>query len=266
MVYMGSKRRYCKYIVPIIQKYIDEYGIDCFVDCFCGGANLTDKIKCETVIANDLSPTLIALHKQAQEDFSKIPTDGNREYWDKAYSEWKRMRAAMINGEIPSDFIPEMPLYEIGAIEWYSSFANGGFPRGYAKNTAARNYYQEAWRNHQKQAESENYKKIIFVQGDYHHIEMLNDPEENKNILLYADSPYQGTKPYAIDNKFDFTAYYEWLKYISTIFPIFVSEQQLPKEFNEYIVWEKDDIKRTAGMDNNFKACEKLWLIDRRNK
>lgn len=26
-----------------------------------------------------------------------------------------------------------MPLYEIGAIEWYASFSNGGFPRGYAK-------------------------------------------------------------------------------------------------------------------------------------
>ena len=109
-------------------------------------------------------------------------------------------------------------------------------------------------------------QKIHFVQGDYYDVEMLDDLTDNKNILLYADSPYQGTKPYAIDNKFDFKAYYEWLKYISTKFPIFVSEQQLPEEFDEYIVWEKDDVKRTAGIDNNFKACEKLWLIDRRTK
>ena len=159
MVYMGSKRKYCKYIVPIIQRYIDEYSIDCFVDCFCGGANLADKIQCETVICNDLSPSLIALHRQVQEDFSEIPTDGSREYWDKAYAEWKKIKAGMVNGQIPIDFDFTMPLYEIGAIEWYASFSNGGFPRGYAKNNTTRNYYQEAYRNHKAQAENNNYKK-----------------------------------------------------------------------------------------------------------
>ena len=62
MVYMGSKRKYCKYIVPIIQNYINKYNITTFIDCFCGGANLADKINCKTVICNDISPTLIALH------------------------------------------------------------------------------------------------------------------------------------------------------------------------------------------------------------
>lgn len=65
MVYMGSKRRYAKDIVPIIQEYIDKNKITTFVDCFCGGGNLIDKIHCDTLIANDLSPTLIALHKMA---------------------------------------------------------------------------------------------------------------------------------------------------------------------------------------------------------
>lgn len=46
MIYMGSKRQYCKYIVPIIQKYINENNILVFIDCFCGGANLADKINC----------------------------------------------------------------------------------------------------------------------------------------------------------------------------------------------------------------------------
>lgn len=31
MVYMGSKRQYCKYIVPIIQKYINENHITAFI-------------------------------------------------------------------------------------------------------------------------------------------------------------------------------------------------------------------------------------------
>lgn len=127
MVYMGSKRKYCKYIVPIIQKYIDEHNIVQFIDCFCGGANLADKINCQKVICNDLSPTLIALHKQAQKDFSKIPEEGSRECWDSAYAEWKQIREK-IASNIPIVENEELPLYKIGAIEWYSSFSNGGFP------------------------------------------------------------------------------------------------------------------------------------------
>lgn len=257
MVYMGSKRRYAKDIVPIIQKYIDENGIKVFVDAFCGGGNLVDKISCETVIANDLSPTLIALHIQAQLDFSKIPVDGNREYWDKAYADWKKMKKQMDNNEPIS---VDMPLYEIGAIEWYSSFANGGFPRGYAKPSATRNYYQEAYRNHKKQAEEETYKKIIFHQGDYR--ELISEIPL-KDTLIYCDSPYHGTKPYAISNKFNHEEYYSWLREASKQVPIFVSEQMLPPDFTP--IWEKD-AKRTCGKDNNFKACEKLYFIDNREE
>lgn len=255
MVYMGSKRRYAKDIVPIIQDYINKNHITTFIDCFCGGANLADKIKCDKVIANDLSPTLIALHQQAQLDFLQIPTDGSREYWDEAYAEWKRMKNQMDKGEPIS---VTMPLYKIGAIEWYSSFANGGFPRGYAKPSPTRNYYQEAYRNHKKQAEDENYKHIIFQQGDYKN---LVDGISLDNTILYCDSPYKGTKPYAINSKFNYEEYYNWLRETSKKVPIFISEQSLPEDFIP--IWEKET-KRTAGKDNNFKACEKLYFIDNR--
>lgn len=257
MVYMGSKRRYAKDIVPIIQEYIDKNKITTFVDCFCGGGNLVDKIHCDTLIANDLSPTLIALHEIAQTDFNSIPTDGNREYWDTAYTEWKKMKKQMDNNE---EINVNMPLYMIGAIEWYGSFANGGFPRGYAKPSAGRNYYQEAYRNHKKQAESENYKKIIFRQGDYRDL-VSNIPLNN--AIFYCDSPYKGTKPYAISSKFNHEEYYDWLRETSKQVPIFISEQVLPPDFIS--IWEKD-AKRTCGKDNNFKACEKLYFIDNRKE
>jgi hypothetical protein len=259
MVYMGSKRRYCKYIVPIIQKYIDENNIGIFIDLFCGGANLTDKINCDYVYGNDLSPSLIALHKQAQEDFSLIPIDGNREYWDTAYADWKNIKAAMDKGEaIPPT---ELSLSDIGAIEWYGSFSNGGFPRGYAKPSHGRNYYQEAYRNHKAQAESEKYKKIIFKQGDYKRFQY--QPNPHNNILYYADSPYKNTKPYAINPKFNHEEYYDWLREVSKTTPVFISEQWMPDDFE--VIWEKETT-RTAGKDNNFKACEKLYFIDNREK
>ena len=256
MVFMGSKRRYCKYIVPIINNYIKENNVKTFLDIFCGGANLADKIICENVIANDLSPTLIALHQKAQVNSKEIPSTGNREWWDEAYTEYKRLIK-----EVPKEKWSEessLPLWKIGAIEWYSSFSNGGFPRGYAKPSYGRDYYNEAYRNHYKQAQEENYKKIKFQQGDYRTIKI------EPNILIYCDSPYKGTKPYAINPKFNHEEYYNWLREKSKTNPIFISEQAMPEDFP--IIWQKDDVTRTCGLDNNFKACEKLYFIDNRDK
>lgn len=251
MVYMGSKRKYAKDIVPIIQKYIKDNNINSFYDVFCGGANLVDKIICDNLYASDLSPSLIALHQQAQLDFDLIPVDGCREYWDSAYNNWKKLR----DTNFKDNSVLDMPLYQIGAIEWYASFSNGGFPRGYAKNSATRNYYQEARRNHLAQSKEPNYKNIIFTCSDYRELEIP------ANALIYCDSPYKGTKPYAVNPKFNHEEYYDWLREKSKTNPIFISEQTMPEDFN--CIWEKD-AKRTCGKDNNYKACEKLYFIDNR--
>lgn len=256
MVYMGSKRKYKKYILPIINKYIKDNNITFFYDIFCGGANLADEVICDNIICNDLSPTLIALHQQAQLDPTRIPSTGNRQWWDDAYSDYKiLLKNYPIDMETWNQH-SKMPLWQMGAIEWYSSFSNGGYSRGYAKPSHDRDYYNEAYRNHQKQAQEENYKKIKFQQGDYRTIEI------KPNALIYADSPYKGTKPYQINPKFNHEEYYNWLREKSKTNPIFISEQSMPEDFP--IIWQKDDATRTCGLDNNFKACEKLYFIDNR--
>jgi len=60
---MGSKSRIAKHIVPIIQRYIDENNIKCYIEPFCGGLNVIDKVKCEYKIASDIHRYLIALFK-----------------------------------------------------------------------------------------------------------------------------------------------------------------------------------------------------------
>lgn len=251
MNYMGSKRQYSKYIIPILNKYIRDNNITCFYDIFTGGANVADKIECERVIANDLSPTLIDLHQQAQKGFEKIPKDGNREYWDEAYAEYKRLKKN--NWEEP-----KIPLYEIGAIEWYSSYARGGFPRGYAKTTDTRNYFVEGRKAHQTQANTNKYKKIEFICKDYKEIDI--EPDQ----VIYCDPPYKGTKPYGIEPKFNHEEFFEWVREKSKTNPIFISEQEAPEDFN--IVWAKDGVIRTNILHNDFKACERLFFIDNRVK
>lgn len=55
MVYQGSKNRLAKFLVPIIQKYIDDNNIKTYIEPMCGGANLIDKINCDKRIGADIN-------------------------------------------------------------------------------------------------------------------------------------------------------------------------------------------------------------------
>lgn len=240
MVYMGSKSKYAKFIIPILQKAIDDNGIKNYIEPFCGGCNIIDKIICENKYAFDRSDTLIALLQTAATDFTKIPVDGNREMWDKGKDYVK-------NGIRPAD----MSLAEIGAIEFLGSYCNGGFPRGYAKNTSTRNYYQEAYRNLQTQ--SPNLKDIQFKCQNYWEL------GDVKNCVIYCDPPYAGTKIYGYANqpKMDYNHFWNWVRALSKNNYVFISEQTAPDDFKP--VWEQE-VKRTTNKTNDFKAVEKLFV------
>ena len=183
MVYMGSKAKYAKYIVPILQKCIDENNITLYIEPFVGGANIIDKIKCENRYGFDRSDTLIALLQTAANNFDNVLKEGSRELWDKG-------KAYVKDGKMPED----MTLAEIGAMEFFASYSNGGFPRGYAKNIPTRDYYNEAYRNMEKQAP--NLKGINFSCQNYWDL----SPKDIKNAVIYCDPPYQGTKIYGYAN------------------------------------------------------------------
>lgn len=262
MNYMGSKSRICKYIIPIINNYIKENNIENFYDCFTGGGCVADKILCKNVYANDYACDIIELHKTAQTNFDKIPISCNKEEWNEAKDAYKIVLNLLKNKSY-SHFTKEdfnkigMDLYRIGAIRILASYCSGGFAKGYAKDSKTRKYYNERWRNYKQQSESSNFKKIKFMSSDYKQIKF------QPNSVLYCDSPYKGTNSYDIDKNFDFDAYYTWLRETSKIYPIFVSEQNLPEEFDKFLIWQKEH-NRTIGVTNNFKVIEKLWLIDDR--
>lgn len=240
MVYMGSKARYAGHIVPILQAAIDDHNVDTYIECFVGGANIIDKIKCENRIGYDRSDTLIALLAQAAENWDKVMTSGSRELWDKG-------KGYVKDGVMPED----MTLAQIGAIEFFASYSNGGFPRGYAKNTTERDYYQEAYKNMKKQAP--NLKGIKFECQKYDDLD-----ESIEGVVIYLDPPYEGTKIYGYANqeKMDYEAYWNWVRKISKKNYVFCSEQQAPEDFE--IIWQQD-VKRTTNKTNDFKAVEKLF-------
>lgn len=240
MVYMGAKTKYSKYIVPILQAAIDDNKIDTYIECFVGGANIIDKIDCKNKFGYDRSDTLIALLDLASKDFDKVLKDGNRELWDKGKDYVK-------NGNKPED----MSLADIGAMEFFASYCNGGFPRGYAKNTEKRNYYNEAYRNLEKQAP--DLKGIIFDCQNYWDLD-----ENTKNAVIYLDPPYQNTKFYGYANqpKMDYDFFWNWVRKISKNNFVFISEQSAPEDFE--VIWQKD-VVRTTNKTNDFQATEKLF-------
>lgn len=164
---MGSKAKYAKYIVPILQKAIQDNNVDTYIECFTGGANIIDKIDCKYKYGYDRSDTLIALLQQAQSNFDGVLKEGSRELWDKGKEYVK-------NGIMPED----MSLADVGAMEFLASFSNGGFPRGYAKNTSTRDYYNEAYRNLEAQAPA--LKDIIFKCQNYWELGPV------KNAVIYC--------------------------------------------------------------------------------
>ena len=240
MVYMGAKSKYTGHIVPVLQKAIDDNNVSTYIECFVGGANVIDKIKCDNRYGYDRSDTLIALLTQAAENWDDVMKSGSRELWDKGKSYVK-------DGIMPED----MTLAEIGAMEFFASFSNGGFPRGYAKNTDDRDYYNEAYRNMEKQAP--NLKGINFVCQNYWELD-----EDTENCVIYLDPPYQGTKIYGYANqpKMDYDHYWDWVRELSKKNWVFCSEQSAPEDFE--VIWEQD-VKRTANKTNDFKATEKLF-------
>lgn len=240
MVYMGAKTKYAGHIVPILQRTIDETGAKEYKECFVGGANIIDKIRCENKYGYDRSETLIALLQQAQEDMNKVLAAGTRELWDKG-------KAYVKDGKMPDD----MTLADIGAMEYLASFSCGGFPRGYAKPRASRDDFQKNREN--LAAQAPQLAGIHFACQNYWEL------ESTKGAVIYLDPPYAGTKQYGYANqpKMDYEHFWDWVREISKENYVFVSEQQAPDDFE--VIWQQDDVKRTNGLDNNYKAVEKLF-------
>lgn len=243
MKYMGSKSRIAKYIVPILQKTIDDNNIEGYLDCFCGGCNIIDKIKCKHKIASDKNKYLIALLDCVKND-GELYKEVDKELYDKA-------RTTYNNGNIS-----EFSDWEIGNIGFLASYNGRWFDGGFAKSgyektkngLRYRDYYQEAKNNLLTQAK--DLKDCCFFCKDY--------TEWNpKNIVVYCDPPYQNTKQYANAIKFDYDQFWNVMRKWSENNYVFVSEQNAPNDFIS--IWEQK-VSRSIKASDKSTAVEKLFV------
>lgn len=241
MRYMGSKRKFINTFAPMFQKIIRDNNITTYIEPFCGGCAIIKNIACPNRLAYDKSDTLIALLQRARDNFAAIPVEFSDEIWE-AGKAYKRDGAPLPDN---------IDLADVGAMEWFGSFSNRGFPGGRARSKGDRKPYAECRASLEKDVPQ--LQGIEFGCQDYWEL----DPNI-KDCFIYCDIPYQGTKTYTYkrENEFDYTKFWDWVRDLSKSNWVFVSEQTAPDDFE--CVWQQET-NRTVGLNNKYKATEKLF-------
>jgi DNA adenine methylase len=228
MIYMGSKNRIAKDILPIILK--DRKPSQCYVETMVGGANLIDKVKGFRIGA-DLNPFVIEALKLIRDAPGSLPDHVSEEY----YAQLKDKKE--INGVT-------------GVIGHTCSFGAKWFG-SYAKNKRGDDYSRAAKNN--ALAQSPNLKDCLFINSSY---QFLDIPKES---IVYCDPPYEGTAGY--EGGFNHSEFWEWVRIKSLEgHSVFVSEYTAPEDF--ICVWWKEITVTLSGHSNITKATEKLFIYN----
>ena len=244
MVYQGSKNRLAKYICPILQEYIDKNNIVAFIDCFCGGANIVDKINCKNRIASDYNEDLIALLKYAQSDndLTIAPKSCSFEH----YSDVRNNRTT---GKYSQEYV--------ALIGYCASYGGRYYDGGYGRDSkGGRSIYTERVANLKEQAP--NLKDIKFYVKDYRDYLKLGI----KNALIYCDPPYKNTKQYS-KQSINYEEFYNFCREMSKDNIVVISEYTMPDDF--VCIWQKErKVLQKSDRVKGEKAVEKLFIYNKK--
>lgn len=236
MKYMGSKAKIAEFIVPIIQSHIVVSGSRTYIEPFCGGCNVIDKIHAKNRIAADKNEYLIALFRHLQAG-GGLPLEITKEEYDHA-----------------KENIAELPPWYVGAVGFLASFNGRFFDGGYAgirrENGKTRNYYQESKKNILRQVKHSSIAGIDFMVKDYRDF-------IPKGCVIYCDPPYEETKDYISAKDFNRPEFWQTMREWSRENVVLISELQAPEDF--ITVWERE-VDRSMKAKEHFRATEKLFV------
>ena len=244
MRYMGSKNRFAKELVPIIQSYITE-DTKGYLEPFVGGANVIDKIKCNNKIGCDIHKQLIALLNKAKDNVDDIPDIISFE----TYKEVKN------NKEKYEDWYVGL----VGFCATFGAMYFSAYARG-RKNDNSGKKSADAIKNLKKQAPL--LKDIEFKCCNF-----LDLPKDKiKGYVIYCDIPYKGTTKYKTES-FPYKEFYKWANEMAKYNTVLVSEYNMPSNFK--CIWEKETIRGINSYNaiekEKKKRIEKLFLCNAKN-
>lgn len=234
MIYMGSKNRIAKHILPIMVKAAQDNGITKWVEPFVGGGNMIDKVPNNfRRIGIDYNAHTIEALIAIRDLVDRLPNEVTVEYYNS------------LKGTNPD---PITSLIRFGA-SFGGKFENG-YARSFTNKGIPRNNWDEAKRNARKQ--SPNLQGVDLLIGSYEEYSYLED------CLIYCDPPYEGTTSYKT-GKFDHEKFWEWCRSMGKNNLVFISEYKAPSDF--VLVWEGDIKTNFASQRRSatHKATEKLF-------
>lgn len=234
MKYMGGKTRIAKEILPLI--LADRKEGQYFVEPFCGGCNVTDKVSGNR-IANDYNEYLIAMFEGLVSG-EKYPEKIDRELYN----------------DVRACFRAGSGKYDPGFMGWVGFMASyrGKFFGGYAGTTMSKgklyDYIAEAVRGVMRQIPK--LQGVEFRTGDYKNLLIPNES------LIYCDPPYRGTTVYSDGINHD--EFWQWCRErVYDGHKVYISEYQAPDDF--ITIWEKS-IQNCLSLDK--KVTEKLFIYE----
>lgn len=235
MVYIGSKRRVAKFILPYITKYLTEDRW--YVEPFCGGCNMLETVVHGKRIAADNSLPLIEVFKRLQSGESLPDYISKEEYY--------RVKADKESYE---------PWY-VGFLAFLCSFRgfawSGYISSGYGKDGKWADVQRQLINNFLKQREK--IQGVKFVCSSY---EKLEIPEGS---VVYCDPPYSNKTGYAKNGKSDFDTekFFEWCRRKTAEgCDVLISEYTAPADFTE--LWN-GEINMNVGSKAH-RVVEKLFV------
>ena len=241
MIYQGNKARLRKYIIPILQKCIDENKITNYIEPFVGGANVIDHINCKNRIGSDCNDELISLLEYMKSDslLSIFPAECSFEHYEKVRDSRKN------NTHIFSK-------QYISGIGYFASYAGRYFDGGYGRDkTGKRNIYAERLKYAREQAPL--LKDISFYCRDYTYY------KDFENCVFYLDPPYRNTTNYNNKDNFDYEKFYDFIRYLSKRNYVFISEYSMPSDFT--CIWSKErKVMQQSDRKKGEIVVEKLFI------
>lgn len=230
MVYMGSKNRIAKELIPIITEKLKPN--QWYVEPFVGGANMIDKIEHPYKLGADNNKYLIAL-LEAVQNGQELPEHITKDEY--------------IAVKTNKDNYPDWYVGFVGFVCSFRAKFFGGYSGYYTTKTGIqRNYIKERISNILKQ----NLDGIKLVCSSY---DALDIPA---NSIIYCDPPYNGTTKYK--DSFDSDKFWQWCRdKVKEGHTVYVSEYNAPEDFK--CIWEKQINSNLGGTAKT--ATEKLFTI-----
>ena len=235
MQYMGGKTRIAKEILPLI--LADRKEGQYFVEPFCGGCNVTDKVSGNR-IANDYNEYLVALFR------GLVSGEKYPEQIDRAL--YNDVRDCFRSG---SDKYDLGFMGRVGFLASYRGKFFGGYSGAYWRsNGRYEDRVSESIRSIMRQIPK--LQGVEFRTGDYKNLQI---PDES---IIYCDPPYMNTTGYS--DGINHEEFWQWCRErVYDGHKVYISEYQAPDDFIK--IWEKP-IQNCLSLNN--EATERLFIYE----